>query len=320
LEEYLAQPEALTRIAANGFSLSARIAGEERLDGILDAVAGLEESGRPFREFPEERKALAEVMQYASSRSPAQRRYADGVCAEGGKGYPESIALKLAAGCGILSSLHSAHAEEAGEHGEALLHSFRDAATGEPEAAVLWLNLALLCRHGDAAVAERRFLELALEAPSTAYGGLLVGMNQDPYYGRWRAALAFGRADVELLWAAAAARLAGLHFEEGDFGGARAFAERSIGYCADVAVPHQVLAKVCQEEGDLNRAAEILEESLPLTALDLEHRLALIEVLRGLGRLEEARALAASSERIFRAWLRAAHVAERFGALRATLK
>ena len=101
---------------------------------------------------------------------------------------------------------------------------------------------------------------------------------------------------------------------------ARTYAEKSIAWCEDVAGPYQLLAQISQQSGDVAGAAAILEESLCLTALDSEHRIALIYVWRTLGRDDEARALAHQSECIFNAWLSATDVATRFRELLADMK
>ena len=320
LHHYLARPEETTRIAENGLALSERLAGEVRLDNFIDALCTLPESGRLFRAFGAARQAFAEVMQYASSRCPDQRRYAEVALGVACESFPENVALKVSAGCALLNALGDIDTNAADGEAEELLAAFRDAATAAPEAAVLWLNLALLCRQGKAEAAERRFLELALAADSSAYGGLLIGENRDPYYARWRSALAYSTAAVQLLWAAAAARLATLDFEKGDLLSARTYAEKSIAWCDDVAEPYQLLAKISQESGDVAAAAAILEESLCLTVLDADHRIALINVWRTLGRDDEARALAHQSECIFNAWLSATDAATRFRELLASMK
>ena len=312
LEECLERPGEAARIGANGLARAETLAGENRLDALLEGIAGLPLSGRPFNTLPREERAMAEVLQYASSPCPAQRTRADQVLSQAVARYPEEPAFRLAQACAQLQKLADGPVDDRETRIQDLLGGLQAVASQHQQAAVPWLNLAFVSRRAQVPGAEERCLDLALQAASPDWGGLLLGERRDPYYARWREGMAYGTASVQLLWAAAAARLAMLLFDRRDTAGARELAQRSIRWRPDVPDPYRTLARAAEAEGSLEEAAATLEEGLALTAFDSEYREQLIGVYRQLGRPDKAQQLAAQSARIFGAWWAAAPVAERF--------
>lgn len=318
LEEYLSHPQEIATIAASAHARISALAGETRLDAMLNTLAQQTIGSRMFHTLSEPQKRLADVMQYASSPVAGQRVYAKSCLEQSSDLFPEDIPLRVSFGCMALEDVSRAAGEARRSLVQAALEAFRDAATACPQAAPLWLNLAFVSRFADAIHAEARFLEYALDAATADFGGLLMGERRDPYYARWREALAYHTSRVEHLWAAAAARLAEVRRTQGDLEAAEDLAQRSIGWLDDIAAPYQVLARCAVARGRLEEAAALLEKSLPLTALDSPHRMALIDVYQQLGRPEPARDLARESARIFSAWWGAESVSERFAEIAAT--
>lgn len=312
LEAFLDCPGEMARIAAHGHARGMELAGENRLDGFIDALKALPSGGRVFHEFSEEEKALAEVLQYVSSMEDAQRDYGVARLREFRARFAGSVAFQAAHGCAALERI--SHVPEAEQKAltQVVLDEFRDAATHCMDAVPLWMNLAFVARQANARAAEGRFLELALEAHSTVCGGLLAGQRRDPFYGCWRDALAFGEARVQILWAAAAFRRAVLAWEAGDVERARDWANSSISWLPDIAGPYRTLAQAAAAEGQWNESVSLLERSLSLTSLDSEHRMALIEAYCHAGRVAEARALAEASITLFSAWWGAEHAVQEF--------
>jgi hypothetical protein len=312
LEFWLQRPADLARIAANAQALSADLAGENRLDAFVEELAALPDQPRIYARYSDEERALAEVLQYASSMAGGQRAHALTYLQRARSRFPGSVALQAAHGCTALERLSLAVPDEAKTLTQTVLEEFRDAAAQRPAAIPLWLNLAFVARHAKARAAEGRFLELALEAQSTEYGGLLVGERRDPYYARWREALAFREARPQMLWAAAAARLAELELAGGDLDSARECAQNSMAWLPGVAAPRITLAQIEDCAGNLDLAISILEEALPLTAFESDPRMALVDLYRRAGRTAQARTLAEESATLFSAWWGAEHAVERF--------
>lgn len=314
LEHYLAEPAETARLAQNAHARTPALAGEARLDAILDALAKQSVSGRPFQARQEPEKTLADVMQYASSRVADQRAYARQCLDEALQRFPGEPVFQMADACAALEDLAQCETKDRGLM-ERVFAQLRGVVMRCPESVPAWLNLAFVARRGGSSDAEARFLEHALSGSSCVFGELLLGERRDPYSARYREALAFGAARIELLWAAAAARLAALRFSEGDLDTSREWAARSIAWEPDIPGAYRVLARIERSAGRLEEAAGRLEESLRLSSLDSEHRAELVDLWRQLGRRDEAHALAQESLRIFSAWWGAEHAAAQFRAL-----
>jgi hypothetical protein len=317
LEHYLDDPEACARVAANGLARSADLAGEKRLDDLFDFLAAQPVGPRAFRDFPERDQALAEVLLYASSDAAEQRAYSAYRAQTGMEQYGDDPAFQVACACVALEVFDQAAHEwlpgERQRRSSEVMERFASAPKSNQDAATLWLNLATLCsRTASGREAEKRILELALQATSLAQDELLIGSRWDPYYARYRAAWSLGTARIDMLWAAAEARLAELLIEDGDFADAERHARKSIGWWPEIPAPYRTLSQALKALDRFDEAADALMQCLPLTAFDSEVRIELIELLACLGRRHEARALADESRRIFQCWIGAGHAAEKF--------
>jgi len=299
VEHYLGQPDEAERIAQQGHEKAEALAGENRLDALLDWLEEQPMGERAFRELPEEERALAEVMQYASSLVAAQRAHAEAVLAEAARHYPNKPEFRLAAGSVLLDKLVAGIDEDRAGMTRSMLEHFYRACSLAPEAGVTWLDLAFACRLADAPDPEMRCLEKVLTTTSCACGGLLLGSTSDPYYVAWRKAVAVGEARQEILQAAAARRLAELRLGRGELDDAVAYAQHSIDWLPGIPAPHRTLAKALVEQGDVSAAKEALEASLPLSAFDADHRKEVISAYTACGMQDEARGLAEESARLF---------------------
>lgn len=274
-------------------------AGETRLDDWIERLARAPVSGRAFAALSDAEKALADFMQHPL-REPDWET------------LPPSPELTLARGLSRLEKLE--HLDETARRGtlQALLADLQEVATEHPDEVVPWLNLAFVVRRTNAPDAERRLLELALNATGTRFGGLLAGQRRDPFYARWRDAMARGTAAVALLHAAAVYRLAEIADPHEDWATVEEWSVKSATWAPDVAESHRLRAKALSALGRHAEAVQILEASLPLTALDSDHRVALVAAYRAVGQEEAARDLAAKSATIFSAWRGADHAVARF--------
>jgi tetratricopeptide (TPR) repeat protein len=298
LRHYLGSEEERARVAEAGRAAIEALAGEQRMDALLDAIWETESGGRRFHELPPETQAFAEAMQYASSMVLGQRQYVASMLPRWRRVFPDSVDFLTASGCVGLESLNDMQADRG-----RISHSVRNwllrAGALAPDAAVTWLNLAHFAKRTRSAELREHFLLKTLEANSIEHGGLLVGAFSDPYYIAWRRAMAYGEARVELLHAWARAQLAALSLDRGDFAGALKRAEESIRLAHQFPLPHQIMAAAESAMGNVAKAAEILEASLALTAFDAAHRTALMDACMKSGRHEAAYTYAAQSRRLF---------------------
>ncbi len=312
LEHFLSHPEECGRIAEQGHARIMRLAGECRLDGLIEATAAAGPGARAFRALPECERMLAEVLQYASSPVPEQRRHAAETAEAAEAAFPGEPRCKLAAGCLGLERLARAGEDERRAVTQSALESFREAASLAPETAVPWLNLAFACRHAKSTTSERRFLELALKSSSAEFGAYLLGERRDRHYAIFRESLAYGKTELSQLHAAAAARLAQIHLDAGDPSAASELAEQSLGWEARTPDAFRLLGEAEMALGNFEAAAAHLEAGLAYTSLDSNYRGLLVGLYRRLGRSGDAEALAAESRHIFEAWWGAEHVAGQF--------
>ncbi len=312
IEYYLTHPEEAARITRQGHAKAAILAGENRLDTLLNWIAEQPMGGRAFREFPEEVQAHAEIMQYASSLVPSQRAFIDELLEPYARKYYKRPEFLVAAASGVLARIPAAPEEERKALTKDILGWLKQACLRCKDSAVLWFNLAFVCRHSSATPAEVRCLELTLEAHSCDYGGLLLGSFSDPYYAASRRALALGKQRVEMIWAAAATRLAQIWLEREKYEEARDMAVKSIGWMPNIALPYRIRAVAESRLGKLEETARILAEGLPLTAFDADYRMDMVRAWQALGKHDEARELAAESARLFAACWGAEEVAKMF--------
>lgn len=295
----LQHPDEAARIAERGHARADALAGENRLDTLLDWLAKQPRGPRSFSTFDESTRAISDVLQYASSLVTPQRDLATAALAALRSRFPEQPEVLAASACAALDDLAALSGQERKQATRSALEWFGKAAELAPEAAVFRFNLASIARLASAVDVEVRFLERVIDVPSTAYGGLLLGTFGDRYYAIWRKDLALGRSRIETLWAAAANRLAEICLDQGRLDEAAEWARRSIGWLDGVGAPYRTLARAEASEGRFESAADLLTRSLSYTAFDAGHRLDLIVALEQSGRRKEARALAEESRRLF---------------------
>jgi tetratricopeptide (TPR) repeat protein len=315
IEHYLENSKETERIARQGHAKAAALSGENRLDELLNRLEQFPKGDRAFRELDPAEQALAEILHYASSLVPGQYVLAQETCGEALRTYPQRPEFMVAAAASALLQLDALAAIDRQSRVKDLLALLRKAAEHAPDAAPIWLNIAAVCRMGGAAEIEARCLERIFDAPSCVWGSLLLGRWDDPYYVTWRTALAQGAERVEILWAAAASRLAILCLDNGDQERASDLAQRSIDWLPDIATPYNVLAQAKHESGDSEAAAGLLSRALPLTAFDAGLRLDLVKIRQALGQDTAARKLAEESARLFRACPHAEATAQEFAAV-----
>ena len=311
-EYYLANPREAERIAKKGYALADSLAIENRLDALFDWIEAQPAWERSFASLPEEERALATVMQYATSLVAGQRTLAGQYLTDALAGFPDRPEFAVAESCYLMDRLADTAGEERRAATRALLQRMQGTVAQAPQAAPLWLNLALVCRAANARPAEARFLEQALSARSCEFGGFLVGSVEDPFYAEWRWAMAIGEARIEHLWAQAATRLAQIRLEDNEARVALELADQACQWASEMAPPRLMAGLAAECIGDFVMAVHHLEAGLPLTAFDSDHRLALIRVLDAAGRKADACELAAASALIFAACPETAEKARRF--------
>lgn len=315
IEYYLSHPDEAARIAESGHARADTLAGENRFDALIDWIAAHPEGPRNFRAFSPELRAFADIMQYASSMVSGQRH----LCTALIEGLPRAYAnrpefLEVAASDRLARARHLPEAERRSAIKQAL-EGFRRANLLEPGNAVWWWNLAFASRHVGAAAAEVRCLELALESAHAAWESLLLGDFTDCHYAAWRRDVAVGEARVELIHAAAAARLAEIKTGQNQPSEARELAQQSVAWAPTFAAPRRFWAMAEQRLGHPNEAVRVLEEGLPLTAFDADYRLELVHAYAAAGRNAEKQRLAAESARLFGAYHGAGYIAATFAGL-----
>ena len=309
---YLEHPEETERIARQGQARAEALAAENRLDDLLEWAALQPIGGRGFGLFSEEKRAFADVMQYSSSLAGAQRVLVVDLLAQMRRRFAERPEFLAASGCAALERLDSLSPDRRKRAAREVLEWFKEACALAPECAVLWLNLAHVSRLADARAAEAGSLEKALDATDAGHGGLLNGKPTDRYYAEWRRALALREQRIEILWAAAATRLAALELERHAFERAREFAQKGLGWFPDNAMPYRIWAIAESRLGQPELAADILERALPLTIFAEAYRMDLVRALGAVGRRDRARQVAEESRRMFSCCWTCNHIVTEF--------
>ena len=312
LEYYLDNPGEADRITSQGHALAPSLAIENRLDALFDWLEKQPPGERRFKDFSDEEENLATLMQYATSLVPGQRLLAGQLLDGALERFPDQLELAAAQCCYLMDQLAELAPDARKEATRELIQRMQDAANQTPDAAPLWLNLALVCRLANARPAEMACLEQTLSAKSCACGGFLVGSVDDPFYSEWRRAMAVGEARVEHLWAQAATRLAQMRLEEGEARPALELADQACQWAPEMAPPRLMAGLAAERIGDLDAAIHHLEAGLPLTAFHSDYRLTLHRVLTAAGRHDRAQDLASASARIFAACPETAEEARQF--------
>jgi len=297
VEYYLEHPEAREQITRQGHRKACALAGETRFPALLAGLSEAASSGRPFTRFPRATQDLAEILQYVCL-VPSQTALAAELASRGLERYPEQPEFMLATIMARLADAEQRSPGDAGRFFSDLLRLNRQVCALRSDAAVPWLNLAAILRVTGREDAERKTLELAMQATSSDYATLLLGKYSDPYFVAWGRDSAMGQARIGLLQAMAASRLAEIHLEQSRPREARQWAANAIKFFPGVARPYAALATAEARLGNAQKAVETLAETLPLAPFDSQLRVELIGYLRNLGEEAKARALAEESARI----------------------
>ncbi len=312
LDYFLTHEDERARIAACGAARVREIAGDKRLDTILNGIGTLSSGVRPFRYLSDEQKSLAEILLYGSSRVPRQRDLACTFARQAAEVSPESPALVTASALLELDRLALEPKESRAQQVRHVLRRLQRVTELVPGAVIPWMNLAFLCRRSNAPDTELRFLELALEARATDLAGLLLGSMEDPYYVAWRRGLAEGEAPVQLLHASVHAQLAAAYLQRDDPGRAREHAEAALALRHEFSPPYRAAGRAYLDLGLPERAVEVLREGLQHTSFDAEMRLALLHALHDAGDAGALGHLARESTRLFEITPKLAHLASTF--------
>ncbi len=299
LEYYLEHEDEREQIAEAGHGRAAALAAENRLDDLFEWAAAQPAGDRPFLRFAERERDFADVMQYASTLAPAQRALVSEPLTRLRERHADGPEFLVASGCMTLESLDGLTPQTRTDRIREAMRWFNQACTLAPATATLWLNAAQVFHWAAMPDAELQCLRNALASTSTEFGGLLLGYIQDFHYALWRRALATGDAHVEILWAAAAARMAEILFDQGRFEEASRIAADSVMWCPGASRPYRTAAAAQRALGNPEMAARLLEEGLEFTAFDEAYRIDLVNTLREFGETRKAKALVEQSRLIF---------------------
>ncbi len=311
VEYYLEHDGEREAIAASGYAKADALSGEKRIVEIIDWLEKAETTReRAFSGFDQNVKELADILQYVCV-VPGQCSAANDMALHATVNNPESSEFLAAACMAGLSAMSHKSSDDA-EGSRLILQLAKRACMTSPKDAVCWSNLAFVLKFGGVRDAEAQALELALRADEMKNGALLLGAYNEPYFVAWRRKLATDSHGIELLWAAAAARLATIKLEAGQFDDARALAMRSIEWEPDFALPYRVHAIAESRLGKPQVAVDILKSALHLAPFDGEFRTDLINALMATGDALAAKLIAHKSAVIFRACPGAADTVERF--------
>ena len=317
---YLEHREEADTIAARGHAKAAELALERRLPVFFDALEDLQPGERPYHCFSDHDKCYADVMQYASSLESTQQPLVEEAIARALASFPDSPAFHMMAAQHSTSQLDTLTGDARKAAVKQILAHLQRACELAPRDATPWLNLAMTCARSNVRDAALQCYERAAAAETCALGALLMGSVTDPFYVEFRRALAVGEERPEMLAAAAATRLAEMLIERGDAAGALGWAERAAAWWPHLSLPHQVKACAQTALGDVAGAATTLEISLPLTAFHADHRSALLDAYRALGKNAKAVALAEETARIFDAVEGREDVAKHFKSIAAEMR
>lgn len=298
LREHLSDEAMSARVAANGCRRIQELAIENRMDALFDWIAGQSTGARAFHAFPESTRALADVFFYGASLEPGQRALATQALPGLMDRFSEP-AFRLAAGCVAFEDAVLALDERRKSYLRECLSRFQEASDASPYDAVPWFNLAVVARQSGADAAEERLLHNVLDAKTADYGAFVLGKVSDPYYAEWRRALGLGTARIELLHAAAAARLAQCSLNQSQYRDAARFAAMAIELHPEISPPYRIAAAAALAEGRNDDAIALIETGRPFAPFDPDYGRDLFNVLRAAGRLEAARIFAAERARVF---------------------
>ncbi len=301
LNSYLQDPKLLQSVAHNGQSKFSELAIESRMNKMFDWMMNQSQRERVFRKLSNPRRRFADLMLYSTCKVASQRAWAKAELPGYVAHYPDRPEF-LAAHALLAFGQHAGdYGQDDTGYARRARRFLRRACELAPDSAPLWLNLAYVYRHCSEKDNEIAALESALSVNQCQCAGLLLGSIDDPYCAAWRRALAMGSHGVEILWGAAATRLARLFIDERRLREARDLARRATNWCPAIPDTHHVLAIAEKELGNLERAAKVLSDALSLTAFDSEYRIELIRLWLELGREADAHELAEESARIFQA-------------------
>ncbi len=299
LEHHLRHPDEAVQLSANRCEKARALAGENRLDDLLDRLAEQGTQSRAFVDFSEREKRLAELLEYGLCRVPSQQVWAWNEATGCLDVYPNDSAFLAAAVLLALGGAWQDSASSAEEYTRNILDWSKRACLADKNSAPLWHNLAVVCRRLNATEAEMNALKLTLRVNSCSHGDFMAGDFSDPYCIAWRRALAAGRPRVDIVHAGAATRLAEIAMGKGDFRRTEDLAMKSIELFPEAATPYRLHAAAANFLGDTAAAAESLERGLKYTSFDDLYRMFLVKSRLAVGRHNAARELANESALIF---------------------
>jgi tetratricopeptide (TPR) repeat protein len=298
---YLSHEDERKQMAEHGRKKVETLAAHCRMDKLFNELWKQEPGTRTFKHFSSRQRVLADIMLYGNSHVSEQqvvvKTFIDNLMNQA----PEHAVTHLAAAC---QACHEAFRQVEAQREDMLktaLHHFKQAAELAPKNAVCWANLSLLVQETHNPALERQCLNMVMEANSADFGGLLLGATTDPYYADWRLALALGKADLVLLHARAANRLAELALMDQSYEEALAFARKSLALQPDISTPYHGAAIALTHLGRLEEALAVFEEGLPFTAFNADYRNDQLSVLRALGLEDKAKEHARQSYLLFKA-------------------
>jgi hypothetical protein len=291
------------RVAAAGHAEAEKLAGENRLDALLDSIAQRKTGPRGFARLPMADQAAADILQYAYSQRAEQRNLAIGYALAHTVLFPEDDGVLAAAVCAAVSCIRGGRPDPGNRLSRFALEWAGSACANAPSCVVHWLNMARLFALSDKPDAAAVCLEKALEGESAEHGGLLLGVMNDPAYAAWLRALATRKTRIEMLHAMAARHLAEHHYQREEYAAARDMAAQSTALNPRIPEAWRQRALAEAASGRTREAAEALEAGLPHTAFDANWRSDLTQLRRELGEKEKARELALYSARLFEIYL-----------------
>ncbi|HOJ32721.1 MAG TPA: glycosyltransferase [Candidatus Hydrogenedentes bacterium] len=299
LQRYLKDDTERSKVAQAGKERAMRLAGETRLDDVLDIFAALEPSERPYLNFREHDKQRADISLYSFDMETPMGAWAE-YCLQKAAEEDSQNALAAAA-LGFRAYHRSLRADPETRQQElgAALHWSKEACRRRPELAVFHYNLAVVCRAcglNDQAIG---FIDAARKSNDCEDALFLYGEMTNAGYTGWLKALSEGSASADMLRGMGAALLAAILLDKCQWVEAlesASFAE-SLGHrTRDV---YLIRAAALERLGDTRQATEELEKALALSAFDYELRMRLAQAYAKTGRMADLRKLVDESGRIF---------------------